>query len=164
MDWETVEPKPFETTDTVQRFEVAVPRAGEATATIVQQRVERSGMAVTSFDDATLVRYTKNGKMSQAVADAIRKGAEMQAAVNAANEQIARIGAEIAEIGTDQDRIRRNIGSIDRNSELYARYMKTLNDQENRLDRLRVEQEEAEATRAARQRELEEYIRGLNVE
>ena len=163
-DWETISPKPYETTDTIQRFETTVPKGGSDTATIVQQRVERASMAITSFDEAAIARYTTRGKMSKAVADAIRKAADMQGAINRIDRDIANIDQEIDSIAADQDRIRRNMGSIDRNSELYARYMKTLGDQETRLDQVRVQREQSFQQRTAKQQELENYLRNLNVD
>ena len=163
-DWETISPKPYETTDTIQRFETEVPKGGEEKTTITQQRIERSSIAMTSFDSATIARYTTRGKMSKAVADSIGKAGDMQAAINRIDAEIAKIDQEIDSIAADQDRIRRNMGSIDRNSDLYSRYMKTLNDQETRLDQVRVQREQSYQLRTAKQQELESYVRNLNVD
>lgn len=163
-DWETISPKPYETTDTIQRFETEVPKGGEEKTTITQQRIERSSIAMTSFDSATIARYTTRGKMSKAVADSIGKAGDMQAAINRIDAEIAKIDQEIDSIAADQDRIRRNMGSIDRNSDLYSRYMKTLNDQETRLDQVRVQREQSYQQRTAKQQELESYVRNLNVD
>lgn len=164
MDWETVEPTPIETTDELQRFRTTVPRGETSKTTITQKRVERSSMAVTSYDRDTVMRFSNRGKMSPAVTSALLKAADMQAAINAIDEEIRRIDEEIASITNDQDRIRKNMGSIDRNSDLYARYLKSLTEQETRLDQIRIQREDAVQRKTTQERELQNYVRNLSVE
>ncbi len=163
--WTLIEPaKPLEETQELYRFEVLLEPGKSGSLAVVQEWVEQRRLDVTSYDLPTLVSYVQSGKVSQAVVDAVRKAAAMQAAVNEAQRRIAQLDQERQSIGEDQARIRQNMTSIDRNTDLYRRYTTKLNEQETRLEQIKVEREKAEADRQRLQAELASYIRGLNVE
>ena len=56
------------------------------------------------------------------------------------------------------------MGKLAQNSDLYNRYIKKLDQQETELDDLRKEIAQLQDTEARQQRELEEYLLGLEVE
>jgi len=84
--------------------------------------------------------------------------------VQDAERTLAQLVVERNEIGQDQNRIRSNMGSIDRNSDLYARYMQKLAEQETRLEQIVESIRTTTAERDARQQELQEYLNNLNVD
>ena len=55
------------------------------------------------------------------------------------NRRKQQIEQEITTIGQEQDRIRRNMASIDKNSDLYNRYVKKFTDQEDQVEKSREE-------------------------
>ncbi len=163
--WTLVTPeKPDETTDSLYRFRLAVEPGKTAGVTVVQHRTDRQQFDLSTFDRETLVRYQKNGKVSQGVIDAFVEAARLNEQVAQANKRYSDAMAASAEIAQDQDRIRKNMGGIDRNSQLYARYVQKLNEQETTLESLREEQVSALADRDRAQERFNAYVRGLNVE
>jgi hypothetical protein len=163
--WTLVEPaKPADETPTLYRFEAAVDPGKAASVAVVQERVERQSIAVASYDLPTLLAYTREGKVSQKVVDAVREAARLQAAVGDTQQAVARLDQERQGIEQDQARIRQNMQSIARDTELYRRYTTKLNEQETRLEQIGTEREKALAAVRQAQAALDAYVRGLNIE
>ena len=76
------------------------------------------------------LRFAQQGKCSDAVIEAVREAGAIQARIARAEQQVREIDEARAEINTDQNRIRQNMTSIDRQSELYKRYLAKLTEQE----------------------------------
>ncbi len=163
--WDLKAPaKADEETENARRFFVALAAKETKEFTVVMERVDRSLVALTGYDIERLLRFAQSGKASQAVVDAVKKAAGMQAEAQRMERSIAEIDRETQEIGQDQDRIRRNMGSINRGDELHTRYMKKLAEQENRLETLGESRATLVEQRDAKFAELSVYLRELNVE
>ena len=63
----------------------------------------------------------------------------------------------------EQQRIRENMKSVDRNSEYYTRLLTKLNDQETQLEALQKEIDELNGKLNQQRAALEEYVSNLNV-
>lgn len=163
--WTLLSPaSPVNESETVQRFEIELDRAGEATLDITHERVDRSTVALVQYDLDLLVRLSTDGRASKQVVDAVRTAGEMQRAVRDIDAMISALNTERGAIGADQGRIRENIGRVDRNSDLYARYMRTLTEQEDRLEQIEQETRDLRAKREMADRALRDYLAGLNID
>jgi chromosome segregation ATPase len=131
---------------------------------VLQERTDLQRYAVTSYDSGTLLAYFKDGKVSQRAVDAVKKAADMQAAINGTQTRIAQLDAEKQSIDQDQGRIRQNMGSVSRDTELYKRYMTKLNEQETRLETIREQRAKEQDTLNRQQAELQGYVAGLSVD
>ncbi len=156
--------KPTEVTEDVYRFEVQVEPGGQA---VLQATLERQWEMTIKLIDADLnelLGFHAEGKLRKEAIDAAKHAAGMKAQVGEAEKHVAALEAEVREITSDQGRIRANMGSVDRNSDLYRRYITTLNDQETRLEQIRLELIAANAEVAARKAALVEFLSNVNVE
>ncbi|MCC7388192.1 MAG: hypothetical protein IT431_05445 [Phycisphaerales bacterium] len=163
--WELIDtPKPKEIAGETYRFEVEIGAGEKGGLTVTQERTRSESMTLLDFDMGTLLRYSRDGKASQAVVDAFREAQRLQSLVGDSQRALAALDKERNEIGQDQARIRENMGSIDRTTELYARYMQKLGEQETRLEAIVNAIEKTTAERDSRQQALNTYIAGLNVE
>mgnify|MGYP001198484926 CR=1 FL=1 len=168
--WDLVEPRPKDegdrpgTTKDFYRFELDVGPGASGTLPVVLERTERQSIAVTSLDLPTVLAYHKQGKLSDKVLEAFRTVAAKQTAINESERAIAEIDREIASISQDQNRIRSNMSSVDRTSDLYRRYVTKLSEQEGRLETLQANRAERQATLESQRTDLNNYLRGLNVE
>lgn len=163
--WDLVETaKPAETTQSLYRFDVDVPAGKSQSFTVKQERTEATTIGVTSVDLPTIVSYHKAGKVSDRVLDAIRQVAAKQSAINDTEAQINRFTQTTQDISTDQGRIRENMKNIDRNTELYKRFMTKLTDQETQLEDLKTKKEAAQAKLTQQRSELNEFLRTLSAE
>lgn len=162
--WELVEPaKPKEETRSLYRFELEAAPASSVSLPLKFERVNSQTFELASFSLDTLLGYAKDGKASPAVVDMFKKAAAMKAAADDTRNQIARLDQERSAISEDQNRIRQNIGSVGRDTELYRRYTSKLNEQETRLEQIREAREKAQSTLLAQENELREFLQNLNV-
>ncbi|MGE3107272.1 MAG: hypothetical protein AB7G11_01450 [Phycisphaerales bacterium] len=163
--WKLMSPdKPSEEAQGIYRFEVPVAREKTETVTVVQERVDWQRVGVTSIDTATILQYHKDGRLSDKVLETVREIGKRQAAINDAERSMQEFDRQISAINQDQSRIRENMGRIDKNSQLYARYMTKLTEQETQLEDLTTKRAEAQANRDTLRQRLDEYIRTLNVD
>jgi hypothetical protein len=166
--WELVQggqiPKPVENTAGSYRFEVTAEPGKNATLTVSQEQTQYSSVGVFDMDFNWLSQQQQGGKMSKAALDAVREAGRRQGLVEDARRAIAALEKEKSEIDADQARLRQNISSIDRTSQLYSRYMTKLSDQETRLDKLITELEGARENERKLQADLEAYISSLSVD
>ncbi len=163
--WELVDsPKPEETTDSLYRFGVHVDAGEKATLKLTQERVRYESVALLQYDAGTLMRYARNGKASDAVIKAFEEARRLRDLVEASKRQLAELEKERTAIMKDQDRIRSNMNVIDRKSSLYSTYMQKLTSQEKRLEAIAQSIAATTRQRDAQQRDLEDYLRTLNVD
>lgn len=174
-DWDLVEPQPPKdpgeegkagpgTTKDFYRFELNLAPGGSGALPVVQERIERQSIAVTSFDLPTIVAYHRQGKLSDKVLETFRTVAQKQAAINDTERAIAEIDRQLNTISADQGRIRSNMSSIDRTSDLYRRYMTKLTEQESELENLTTRRAEAQATLEAQRADLAAFLRDLDAD
>ena len=84
-------------------------------------------------------------------------------AIQETQEAVRQRERERETIGEEQDRIRKNLGAVDRDSSLYRRYMTQLEKQEDRLVVLADEIEQLRAQAQERTNELRGYLDNLKV-
>ncbi|MBX3363707.1 MAG: hypothetical protein KF866_02980 [Phycisphaeraceae bacterium] len=163
--WQLLAPaEPTERTDALYRFEVALAPGKAGTLKVQQEQVQSQTFAVVGANLTELLAFQSQGKVSPRVIEAVRQAAALQAEVVAAEQRVAALENETREISTDQNRIRSNLASIDRNSDLYRRYVTTLNEQENRIEQIRTELAKARADVIARRTALQDYVSSLNID
>ncbi len=164
-DYELVDTeKPTELTQDLYRFTLPIDAGKSRKFTVAQERTRWEETGVVSYDMPTLLRFRTEGKLSDKVLEAVKKAADKQAAINGTERTIAETTARMNEIGQDQDRIRKNIGVIDKASTLYATYMTKFTDQETKLEAMREEQGKNQKRLDEQRNDLAEYLRTLNVE
>lgn len=164
-DWTLVEPKePSEKTQNLYRVELELKPDEARAVTITQERVERQRLEVANFDLPTIMAFRKDGKISDAVVEAFKVIAGKRAAIAESERAIAQIDARSKTISDDQARIRQNMQTIDRTTDLYKRYATKLNEQESELEKLVGDRVAVQKQLDERRADLDNYVRGLNVE
>ncbi len=175
--WKLTEPsKPTEETKDLYRFEVELGKGkGGATGngdqdktsggniTVTQEIITSESITVTSYDLPQVMSWHKNGKLSDEVLAAARQIAEKQSAINQTRNTLSTIDQQVNAISTEQNRIRENMRTIERTSQLYTRYMTKLTEQESRIDTLATQRDEAQKKLDQQQREFNDFVRQLNV-
>ena len=78
-------------------------------------------------------------------------------------DQAAAADARVAEIGREQDRIRRNMAALDRTSALYRRYVAELDAQETQIGTLRADAQRLRAEADAARTALRSSLDGLEI-
>lgn len=162
--WDLVEPSPDEeSAGRLATFSLDLDMGERKSLTVREERVDRRELSVVETDLSMLVRYSRDGRVSEDVIEAVREASRLNDRVQESERRIASLREERESIGQDQSRIRENMRALDRTSDLYARYTRTLDQQETRLDEIRHELAEAQAERDERREALADFLRNLNV-
>lgn len=156
--------KPSEETKDLYRFEIGIEPGKTATFEVKQEMVQQQRTQIMEQDIATLLAYNKSGKLSSAVLKAVQEAAAKQSAINATEREIEQLNAQVQEINNEQTRIRENMRTIERSSQLYTRYMTKLTEQETTIEDLSQRKSEAQKRLEEQRQGLATYLRGLNVE
>jgi chromosome segregation ATPase len=127
------------------------------------ERTELSRVELISFDLGTLVAYVNQGAASKDVLDAVREAARLNGEIQATKRSIANLDDEVKRISDDQARVRQNMNSVDRSSQLYTRYVTKLSEQETRLEQIATERDGLQKQQVEQEKALRDYLKGLNV-
>ena len=153
--------KATERTASVYRFSVTIPPGKSQTLKVVTERPLSQIIALFEGDTNLLLSYSTRKDISaklratlQEVLQRRKKAQDLRAQADAQN-------AEAATIGNDQERIRKNMMALDKDSALYKRYVTELDMQETRLDTLRQETVKLRAQADAADRDLRAYLDAL---
>jgi len=157
-------PRPAEQTENLYRFELPLAPGESREITVAQEITDRSTTTVVSFDMNAAISYNQSGVLSNAVLQTLREVARRQNEINALRTQIDTSRRRTEEIDRDQQRLRANMQAVNQTSDLYARYLQRLSEQETELETL-LETRTANERRFEQLRtDLNTYIAGLNIE
>jgi hypothetical protein len=109
--------------------------------------------------------FIKQKSIDKTVEDALRKIMAQQDVINDLSDQKSARDDEATKMGEDQERIRKNMEALKGSTEekaLLQRYVKLLNEQENRLEELGRENKQTETRQAAAQTALDKMIEELS--
>jgi len=163
--WKLVAPeKADETTRSMYRFAVAVAPGKTETLTVAEEMPVLQQVSLSSEALDQVAVYLRARTISDAVKAALAKVIEMKTQIAAIDRDIAQREARLKQIGEEQERIRQNMEQLDRESELYKKYVAKLTQQEDEFDKVRGEITALQTQRNTAQKALEDYIANLNVE
>lgn len=163
--WTLVTPaEPTEKTRDRYRFAVKAEPGKPAKLEVVENMTVAQQIALTNIDDNTIRYYLHadvvGDKVKQALAEVIRRKGQ----ISELNSQKQELERQIAAIEQEQNRIRQNMPQLDRNSELYRRYVKKFGDQEDQVEKLRDQIQSKAAELTKRQSELDTFLSDLNLD
>lgn len=164
-DWKLVAPeKPAETTRDRYRFAVVAEPGTPATLTVAEERTVSQFSAITSLDDEAILFYASARTTSPKLAEALREVVEAKRAIQGLVHERTRREEEIRVVEQEQSRIRQNMEQLDRQSDLYGRYVQKFAAQEDRVETLRAEIAELQEGEQAARRALDERLASLVLE
>lgn len=163
--FELVEPKqPEEKTANEYRFKVAVPAGKTVNLKVITQQPVSQTLGVFDMDLNMLIEYSRGGQVKPELRQALEEVVKRRQRIAELQASLAQMDRKIAEIDQDQNRIRNNMNGLNRDSELYKRYVAKLNDQETELEKLREQRALTRDAEFEAQRELREYVSKLTIE
>ncbi|HEX9951360.1 MAG TPA: hypothetical protein VGB53_06290 [Rubricoccaceae bacterium] len=129
-----------ETTPAVYRFRVDVA-AGEVDTLIVREaRTYDEGIVLYGADPDYLASFVRaDGAIPEDVRRAVEEAVDRRRTLAETERQIAALDREVQTIENDQSRIRGNLQSVDAQSDYARRLLRTLDEQETRLEAIRGE-------------------------
>ena len=140
-----------ERTPDLYRFAVPVPADKTATLTVVTEKPQATAIALLDSGLEYFAVYAEREEVPTATRTALADIIKQRRHIQNLASQAASDDAQIAEISSQQDRLRKNMAALDRASALYKRYVGELEAQETQITNLRADaQRQRSAAETAR--------------
>ena len=164
--YDVVEPKPSEKTADAYRYEVKVAAGATAKFPITEERVLTETLALTNLTYDQLFVYIENKDLNEASRAKLRPIMDLKRQMADIDRETGRLEQQIQERSQDQDRLRRNISSLNSVSgqnQQVQQYAQQLAAQEVEMARMRDRQAELRRQRDDLQVKLNELIETLEI-
>jgi hypothetical protein len=163
--WKLVAPKePAEKARDLYRFAVEAKPGEPAKLLVEEERIDRQQVALTNMDENAIQVFLSAKVVSEKVKAALAEVIKQKAAIQKVVRDRTLLEQQVNTIGQDQSRIRQNMDKLDRTSDLYKRYVKTLTDQEDKLESLRGQIKELTDQETNLRKTLDDYLMGLDLQ
>ena len=158
-----LEPKTYEEkTPSLYRFKVLVKKDSTQDFNVAEEQVRYQTVRIIDQNTKLLLSYAKNAKISEAARAALAKVAEMKQQLAAAERKEKDWRKQKKVIETGQDRLRKNIATVGRDSTLGKRYLKKLSGQEDQIEMLEGRIKDIRAYGAPIRKQLADFINNMN--
>ncbi len=156
--------KPSEKTSNAYRFEVKLGPGATEKFPVTEERVYDRAFTMTDLTPDVLFTYVRNKNFSEAARKQLEQIANLKQQVVSAGREIQSLESQITEVTNDQERVRRNIGSLNQVSgqqQQVQAYAQRLAGQESKLASLRDRRAEVDKQRAAMEAEVGNSIESM---
>jgi hypothetical protein len=156
--------KPAEEAADVYRFEVKIPSKKDQTYSIVEEKEFGTQVQLTNNADNNIRHFLNMKEVPDALKAKLQEAMKMKGSWDAVRQEIATSGQRIQTITTDQKRIRENLRETPKESPLFTKYLKTLEDQEKEMDDLQAKLKKLQGDEATARTNLDNYLANLTAE
>ena len=156
--------KPAEKTPANYRFEIALAPGATQEFAVNEERVFDQTFAVTNLTPDLLLTYIQNRSLSAAARQQLQTIADHKSKIAATDRELQQTESQIRDLNTDQERIRRNIQSLNAVSgqqQQVQTYARQLDQLEQQLAGLRDRQAALAKQKTGLQSELDRLIAAL---
>jgi len=163
-NWDLVVPaRAEETTRSAYRFLVEVPGGASEELLVAQERQIDRTVILANINDSQITYFLSARNVDRRVKQALeglagRKSALAQT-VSLRQEEERKVNT----IHREQGRIRENMARLEKDSDLYKRYVSLLNEQEDLLEQALTNIEDLRVTEQQQREELDRYILSLDL-
>jgi hypothetical protein len=159
-----VEPARFEEkTSALYRFRLPVKKDSTEELLAKEEKVTSEEIAILSGSTDSLIVYSKNEKITKKVRDALIEAIRIKQELTGSQNKLASLTGQLESIKSGQDRLRKNIQTVGRDSELGRRYLKKLSEEEDQIEQLNKMIQETRNKAEEQQRVLANYLKNLDV-
>jgi len=159
--------RPEESSLGTYRFRVVVGPKQATTLEINESHPAETRIELTNVTDDQLALMVKEGAVTPAIEQALRRILEQKDQIASLNEEAEKRDKDVEGIYNDQERLRENLKALKGSTEekaLTQRYTQQLSDQETRLEKLGAEKADFEKKAADAQDQLDKVIEDLAIE
>lgn len=162
--WDLISPStPSERTRDSYRFVMNVDSDETEKLEVREERRLSEDVRLLNLNSDRIAFYLKARELSSQVKSVLEQVVRIQNQINETRTERTRREKRIAEISQEQTRIRDNMARLDASSELFARYIKKLDDQETELDNFRAEIEALKELETTQQKDLNDYLLAVDL-
>jgi hypothetical protein len=163
----TDEEKPVESSTSFHRFRLTVEAQKTQTLLVKEYRPITNSYQLSNISEDLIKFFLGQKMISPEIEQVLRKVMAQKATVTVIDGEVASRKSKITGISEDQQRVRENMKALKGSAEektLLARYVRELNEQEDRVQSLHHEMADLQQKREAAQKTLNEMIEGLQME
>ena len=156
--------KPWEKTSNAYRFEVRLAAGATEKFPVTEERVYDNSIAITDLTPDVLFTYVRNKNLSDSARTQLEQIAASKQQIASAASEMERLEGQINDVIHDQERLRQNIGSLNKVSgqqQQVQAYAQRLSSQESQLASLRDHRAELDRKRAALEAEVSSSIESM---
>lgn len=163
--WRLASPADSEVEQTQGAFRLrASVSAGETReVVVVQEHPTESRFTLVDGAYETLLAYARNTELSDSVRRALESVATLRQAVAKEEGALAAVEAKRSGIVKEQERIRQNLARVPASSDLHKRYLDMLRQQEDQMEALAAQINEARSKVGAARGRLSDAIEGIEL-
>jgi hypothetical protein len=163
-DWKLIAPKePSEKTRDRYRFAVQAEPGKPTKLSVQEEQVVSQQLALSNIDDGMILFYSNRKEVSPQVKEALQVVVKHKQAIQQVVNNRTRLEQQVAAITQEQDRIRQNMGQLDRNTDLYKRYVEKFGTQEDEVEKNRKQIDELTLEENELRQKLDDYLANLSV-
>ena len=162
--YKQVNQKPAAVTASKNRFEVKLAAAATDKFVLQEERLEDQSYMVSNLNPDHLMSFVQNKALTPEGTKALQTILDRKRLIAAMENDLRLAETETAEITKDQDRIRQNLGSLNRvagQEDQVNRYARQLATQESQLATLRDKSSDLRRKKAAAEAELNRLIESM---
>ena len=163
-DWTLVKTMtPKEHTQNVYRFAIALDAEETESLRVQEEKLLEETVSVTTSGQEIIRLYLKAPQVSSDVKEALQHVVELRQQLSQTREAHQTLQSRTATIANDQKRIRENMGRLNKQSQLYTRYVKKLYAQETELETIQQDIDGLREQEATQKQALEQFVLGLEI-
>jgi hypothetical protein len=156
--------KPKEEAADVFRFEIAVGAKKDLTYTVIEERAVDSTVQLTNNADDQIRYFINLKEAPESLKAKLREALVVKGTWDKARQDIQAVTTRVAAITTDQKRLRDNLRETPKESPLFQRYLKTLEEQEKEMDDLSAKLKTLHGEEAKAKAAYDDYLANLSAE
>src|SRR5262245_50284764 len=156
--------KPKEEAADVYRFEVPVGAKKDLTYTVTEERPVESSVQLTNNTDDQIRYFLSLKEAPDSLKAKLQEALKVKGTWDKARQDIQAVNTRVQTITTDQKRLRDNMRELPRDSELFKRYLKTLEAQETEMDDLQSKLKALHADEAKAKAAYDDFLANLSAE
>ena len=163
-NWKLTAPeKPAEKTRDKYRFSVNAEPGKPATLSAEEEQTISQQIVLSNLDDNAVVFYQNQKVVSPTVKAALAEVVKRKQALQKVSQDRQQLEQQIGAITTEQDRIRQNMGQLDRNTDLYKRYVQKFGTQEDSVEKMREQIRKLVTEENQQRQSLDDFLMNLDV-
>ncbi len=153
--------RPIEDTAGVYRFQVSVKAGEEKSFVVTEERDVSTQVALSNNPDQQIRLVLNLTEATPGLKAKLTEALTLKAAWDGQVRDLAQVKADLARVGTDQDRIRKNLAATPREAEVYQTYLTRLATQEREIDGLTARERTLMAAEFTARKAFEDYLANL---
>jgi hypothetical protein len=156
--------KPKEEAADVYRFEVPVGAKKDLSYTVIEEREAGSSVQLTNNADDQIRHFISLKEAPEGLKEKLREALKVKATWDRARQDIQAVSTRVQAITTDQKRLRENLRETPKESPLFTRYLKTLEEQEKEMDDLSAKLKALHGDEARTKAAYDDFLANLSAE